>query len=244
MTIKEEMEKLFELEEISDYLNKEEKKYIIRLFKEYEKIFQKAYEFENNKDRIAVIIFYNLLITDEEIKNRKMKDSSKLMFSLKNLSKITQLPEKSLYVINNKFQQRFSNLIKDIISKNTGKMDESFSKLVENLLKNIKKHRRKIDNQQISNKVMMNIFLTTFENVKSLYSDKNAIKIKEYLIHMQANMILAGYNVDEEKLEEIFSQFSKHLGFELSDGRNEEDFVAVKDIYGKCDNKVYIEFRR
>lgn len=244
MTIRQEIEKLIEIEEISNYLNKEEKKYIMKLFKENEKDFQKVYEFENNQDRIATIIFYNLLITSNELKNRKIKDSSKLMFSLKNLSKTIQLPEKSLYAINNNFQQRFSNLIEDLNIKNVNDVDEVANRLIENLLKNIKKRRRKTDNQQISNRTMMNIFLTTFENVKALYSDKNAIKIKEYLVHMQANMILAGYNVDEEKIEQIFSEFSKYLGLELTDGRNEEDFVKIKDVYGKYDNKVYIEFRR
>lgn len=241
MLIREEIEKVLNIEEIKSYLKKEEKKYIISEYKKKEKSLEKEYEFENSKDKIAIVVLYNIIMSNQELKNRKIKDSTKLVFSLKNLASITHKSEKGLYKLNSEFDNKF----KKLVDGNIDETDESgTNKIIENLLKNIKKYRRKIEINEISNKTMINILLMVFQSTKMLYTDKTAIKIKEYLAHVQAAMVIAGYNVDEYKIEQIFCELSKHLEIEFTDGRNEEDFVKIKDIYGKYDSKAYIEFGR
>ncbi|OPZ91678.1 MAG: hypothetical protein BWY74_01889 [Firmicutes bacterium ADurb.Bin419] len=61
---------------------------------------------------------------------------------------------------------------------------------------------------------------------------------------MQANIYIAGYDVKEKKLVELFGEIAKDTDIILTTGRNKEDFIKVKDIYGNYENKVYVELRR
>lgn len=92
--------------------------------------------------------------------------------------------------------------------------------------------------------MLVRIFNCTLYCLQYLYSDKSAIKIKEFLGHVQANIYIAGYDVKEKKLVELFGEIAKDTDIILTTGRNKEDFIKVKDIYGNYENKVYVELRR
>ena len=231
---------------IIQYLSETEKEYIISEYAMGEEAFEEAFRFENEKIRIAVSIFYNIVLKRSDIKNRKLVDSKICVFTIKNLAKIFSISEKGLYKSNNILYEKFPEF-KESSKKHGDAVSEEvekINKILEPILRSLKNHRRKTEPQAVSQKNLINIFLTTFEFIKLLYPDKGAIKIKEYLAHVQLNLFLAGHNVQEEKLESIFGEFVKHLNLALTDGRNEEDFIKVKDNYGKVENKVYIELGR
>jgi hypothetical protein len=246
MQFKEELNKILEVEEIVKYINEQEKIYIENMFNSMEEEFEAAYEFENNRNRIGIVIFYNIVMINEDLRKRKLGETKSSVFGFKNLAKILGISEKSLYELNNKFNEKFPQY-KDKIKENKNKIegeDGKLNKLQNSLIRNISKNRRKTEPQQINMRTLATIFKYTYEYLKVLYVDKNAIKITEFLTHVQLNLFLAGHKVEQEKLEELFGESLKYLDVTLTDGRNEEDFVKVKDNYGNIENKVFIEFRR
>lgn len=238
VTIKEELEKLINCEYIAKYLDDSEKNYLIELFEDRKVQIEKSYKHENNKERIAAVVLYNLIDSKVELRNRKMSNGKKYVFSWEYLSEIVKVSERTLREKNKIFLSRCGKFNKFEIQNDFG------DKIIKSLVSDLKKYRNKVDNQELSDSELRNIFAAALQSVKSLYIDKKSIRIKEFLIYLQANMILKGYTIEMSKLEQRFSELYKDLQFDLTEGVDEDDFVSIKDSEGNYCNMVFIEFCR
>jgi hypothetical protein len=111
------------------------------------------------------------------------------------------------------------------------------------IVPDICKSRRKEKPKQIIKSILISIFNETLTYSKLLYSDKEKIKIKEYLAHVQVNLYMAGYDVTEIKMQQIFTDFFVELDFDLEEGSDEEDFIAVREMNGNVIIREYICLR-
>lgn len=209
---------------------------------EFEKIKENFDEFKNKYNKnleelqideevLSAIIFYNIIKLHSDLKNRKRsKESKACIFSIKNLSDLVGISSKTFSKFNlDLLMEKESTQIKD----------------EKSLVKLISKNRRKTKPVDLTKRNLINIFNYNYQYLSFLYSDKSAIKIKEYLIHVKVSLYLAGYiDISIEKLQELFGEYCMYLNMQLTDGRNSEDFVKVKNKLGNEDFKVYIELMR
>ncbi|OFI07129.1 hypothetical protein CLOACE_05340 [Clostridium acetireducens DSM 10703] len=223
-------------DKISKYLDEKEKNNVIREFQKYKGKYEK-YKTDKNAKILSYIIFYNVINKNDTLKKKKLENSKKKIFTIKNLASILKISEKS-----------FSKLNKEIFNKNINvqKYNNKDKNLNEfkNINKIIKKYKRNTKAPNLTKKGLIAIFKINYEYLKFLYSDKTAIKIKEYLANVYMNLSLAGYNIEYSKLEELFGEYFKYLNIVVTDGRSSKDFVKIKDIYNNENFKVYIEFMR
>lgn len=232
MSIEEKILELIKHEKISKYLNSKEKNKILKETQKYKKIYE---ENKTNKDdeRLACIILYNIVSQEEDLKNKKLENENKKVFTMKNLSSMIDISDRTFSALNKRFFK------KDNKSKKRKNKSEFNS--LNKIIKKYKRHSKPLD---LTNKKIIGIFKYNYEYLKFLYSDKTAIKIKEYISHIYMSLFLAGYNVEYKKVEELFGDYCKYLNIILTDGRDSKDFVKIKDIYDNEDFKVYIEFMR
>lgn len=244
MTVKEALIEILNNDGISQQLSLDEKNIIMEYYSRFEDQFEKEYQWEDSKNKIAGIILYNIVQSDNDLKKRKSFDNKGLLFSIKSISSIIGIGEKAFYKLNNEFKEKFSYFNKSPKEKSDAKEETINENRLSPLINTIKKCRRKSEPPPLNKGMLVRIFNYTLYCLQYLYSDKSAIKIKEFLGHVQANIYIAGYDVKEKKLTELFGEIAKDTDIILTAGRNKEDFIKVKDIYGNYENKVYVELRR
>lgn len=237
-----------QIDSLSFYLSDADKNYLLDYYEKFEIDFEREYASAKNKNLIAGVIFYNIILTDKNLKNRKQNTTNKkVVFSMKFVASLLDTSTGIISRLNSKFHEKFSHFQKVALKDKKAKAapkDKKEDKYLSLIVKLIKKSKRKTETPKLTKNILLKMLNLTCEYLKVFYSDKNAIKIKDYLTHLQVNLFIAGYKVDESKLKELFGDFHIDAGLSLTDGRNHNDFVKVKDIYGNIENKVYIDFRR
>lgn len=131
----------------------------------------------------------------------------------------------------------------NILNENNDNTENNKEVANGTLIPDICKSRRKEKPKQIIKSKLISIFNETLNYVKLLYSDEEKIKIKNYLAHVQVNLYMAGYDVTEIKMQEIFMVFFTELNFDLAEGSDEEDFVAIKEMNGDIIVREFIRIR-
>lgn len=243
MTVKEALIEILNNNEISQHLSLDDRNIIMECYSRFEEQFEKEYQFEDSKCKIAGVILYNIVQLNNDLKKRKSADNKGLLFSIKSISLITGIGEKTFYRLNNEFKEKFSYFNKKSTKEKDNEKEETINENRFPLINAIKKCRRKSSPPQLNKGMLIQIFNCTLYCLQYLYTDKSAIKIKEFLCHVQVNIYIAGYDVKEKKLVELFGEIAKDTDIILTAGRNKEDFIKVKDIYGNYENKVYVELR-
>jgi len=242
LTIREALEEILDKNEISQYLSLEDRNIIMENYSRFEEPLEKEYQFDSSKYRVAGVVLYNIVQLSDDLKNRKLADNKGLVFSIKSICKIVGIGEKAFYRLNNEFKEKFDYFNKKTQKERNNKKEKVIDEnKLSNLMGIIKKYRRKSVPPHLNRETLIQIFNHTLYCLQYLYIDKSAIKIKEFLGHVMVNIYIAGYDVKEKKLTELFGEIAKDTDIMLTAGRNKEDFVRVKDIYGKYENKVYVE---
>ncbi|NME94795.1 hypothetical protein [Clostridium cochlearium] len=229
MSIEDKVLELIKYEKISKYINEKERNKILEESQKYKKI----YDENKNDERVVCIILYNIILQYEDLKNKKLENGNKKVFTIKNLSSMIGISDRTFSTLNKKIFKKDNKTKK-------GKNKSEFNS-VNKIIKKYKRHSKPSD---LTKKKIIGIFKYNYEYLKLLYSDKTAIKIKEYIAHIYMSLFLAGYNIEYEKIEELFGRYCKYLNIVLTDGRDSKDFVKIKDIYDNEEFKVYIEFMR
>ncbi|MCB2291343.1 hypothetical protein LGK97_16575 [Clostridium sp. CS001] len=157
--------------------------------------------------------------------------------------RVSDLKIENIIMIFEELDENAKRKCLNILNENNNDIENNKEVTNATLIPDISKSRKKEKPKQIIKSKLISIFNETLTYVKLLYSDEEKIKIKNYLAHVQTNLYMAGYDVTEIKMQEIFMMFFTELNFDLVEGSYEEDFVAVKDMNGNIIVREYISLR-
>lgn len=127
---------------------------------------------------------------------------------------------------------------KDIIS-----LVKKGSKKEESILKDISTNKSMDIRQRITNKDFIDFSKNTLNSLKFIYKDSNSIKIKVFISHLTSNLYIANYDLSYERISNLFGELASYMGFVFEDGRDNNDFVPIKNYDGNIFNKVFIKLR-
>lgn len=76
------------------------------------------------------------------------------------------------------------------------------------------------------------IFRETHRLLSHLYAEKSHIEILRYLAHVELNLVLAGYTVPCQAIQDQFGKLFHRLGLQPAKGRDPQKFVYLQDVFG------------
>lgn len=127
---------------------------------------------------------------------------------------------------------------KDIIS-----LVKKGNKTEDNILKDISKNKSMDIRQRITNKDFIDFSKNTLNSLKFIYKDCNSIKIKIFISHLASNLYIANYDLSYDRISNLFSELGSYMDFVFEDGRDNNDFIPIKNYDGNVFNKVFIKLR-
>lgn len=85
------------------------------------------------------------------------------------------------------------------------------------------------------------IFRETQRLLSHLYGEKSHVEILRYLAHVELNLVLAGYSVPRQAIQDQFATLFPRLGLQPAKGRDPQKFVYLQDIFGRQEPFVLLK---
>jgi hypothetical protein len=103
------------------------------------------------------------------------------------------------------------------------------------------KEKRGVSPIPLSDKLFVQLFKQVKDLVKLLHQDKEYFEIKKYLKYVEINLVMSGYEVNNNYLEKKFGRLFPQLNMIPKKGRQAEKFVHLYDNYNRAEPFVLIK---
>lgn len=81
--------------------------------------------------------------------------------------------------------------------------------------------------------VWIDLFRETHRLLSVVYGERTHVEILRYLAHVELNLVLAGYRVSRQVVQDQFAKLFPRLHLEPAKGRDPRKFVYLHDVFGR-----------